>query len=322
MKQRWSIVLLITTIIFIVLGMLDKYSSTNIEGNKNVPSKQRFIVSEKLYHTKETKEAALENSEYGWLEYDSWFDFAENYNLPYVDDSTFEIIKAAYAEIDFDGSFEIGDANVYDEYMEIFLKLVHNEVPVLNRETGEESYIKDYNFGGNEYDVNQNIYYFFDADGDGLPELGVKCRTQCYVFKYDTIKDIFVLWYDRQRDIWVGTKKVQWHGNDQYWAFYQLDENGDVECETLILFSRFGEDIYIVMMPKYAEREGEIEITDEMKEQGVYAYRSEQWFFRITEEQYEILSKPYWEAYKSAIEEREDITYTYEELFGPDTQNE
>ena len=71
----------------------------------------------------------------------------------------------------------------------------------------------------------------------------------------------------------------------------------------------------MVMLPKYADANKEVDITEEMKMTGVYAQMSEQWFFRITEEQYEELMAPYWEAYFQAQEEIKKVTYTYEEQF-------
>lgn len=40
------------------------------------------------------------------------------------------------------------------------------------------------------------------------------------------------------------------------------------------------------------------------------------WFFRVTKEQYDELSEPYWEAYYMSEEKIKGVTYTYEELFG------
>lgn len=70
------------------------------------------------------------------------------------------------------------------------------------------------------------------------------------------------------------------------------------------------------MLPIYEEKEKEVVVTDEMKEQGMFVRLDGQWYFRVTEEQYEELTETYWEAYLQAQEEEEEVTYTYEELFG------
>ena len=72
----------------------------------------------------------------------------------------------------------------------------------------------------------------------------------------------------------------------------------------------------MMMFPNYADREKRWEITDEMKQQGVLEESSGQWFFKITDEQFEELARPYMEALELARERRREEMYTYEELFG------
>ena len=63
------------------------------------------------------------------------------------------------------------------------------------------------------------------------------------------------------------------------------------------------------------DEEKKIKVTDIMKEQGFYDRLRGNWYLRVTEEQYEELMVPYWEAYYLAEKEEEEVTYTYEELF-------
>ena len=100
-------------------------------------------------------------------------------------------------------------------------------------------------------------------------------------------------------------------------AFYQLGSSWDIECQTLGISKWFNEkeSLHMVMLPVYTKEEG-IYIPDWLKEQGVFSQSDEQWFFRITEEQYEELMAPYWETYFKSQEEIMKVTYTYEELFG------
>ena len=115
----------------------------------------------------------------------------------------------------------------------------------------------------------------------------------------------------------LGSKKIAWIWDGKYLAFYQLGSGGDVECQTLGISSWFNEEesLQMVMLPVYTKEEG-IDIPDWLKEQGVFSQSDGQWFFRITETQYEELMAPYWEAYFESEEEIEKVTYTYEELFG------
>ena len=78
----------------------------------------------------------------------------------------------------------------------------------------------------------------------------------------------------------------------------------------------YHDDINMVMFPNYADREKRWEITEEMKQQGVLEESSGQWFFKITDEQFEELARPYMEALELARERRWEEMYTYEELFG------
>ena len=53
-----------------------------------------------------------------------------------------------------------------------------------------------------------------------------------------------------------------------------------------------------------------------MKRQGVLEESSGQWFFRITDEQFKELERPYREAREQARDRMREEGYTYEELFG------
>lgn len=253
-----------------------------------------------------------------------WCDY-ETEDIPFVDDETFALIRKAYEEVDYSAEFEKGDPEVYEEYKQKFWGLINNEVPFLDRETGKEVYIKDWYDSKGWYivkDFKSSIYsyYFFDMNGDGLPEL---CVDYC-VFAYDPDTDQCILWtWLNGRDI-VGTRKCVW--NPQYcsdiYEFSQLDSDGNFELDTLF-WAEYADmlpydinDINMVMFPNYADREKRWEITEEMKQQGVFEESSGQWFFRITDEQFEELERSYKEALELAWEREREARYTYEELFG------
>ena len=99
-------------------------------------------------------------------------------------------------------------------------------------------------------------------------------------------------------------------------AFTEFGSDREEKCKTNTFTIYDTENLRMVMAPIYADKQKEIEITDEMKSQGVYDLFWGQWYFRITDEQYYELTNGYWEAYKTAEERIKDVTYTYEELFG------
>ena len=257
------------------------------------------------------------------LEYDDWTDFMEEKELPYADEETFEVIKKAYKKIDFSGEFEKGNEALYDEYKDIFRKLLHNETPFLDRETGKKVYIENYGDFKHKYDIHDNSYYFFNVDGDeeGTPELVVRNDVgNAYVFKYDSREKECIMWYSME-NYWyllLGSRKVAWPWNGQYLVFYQLNQDGEVECETFLGSTWFNEEesLHVIMMPRYPDVQKEEIVTEEMKKHGIYERSGEQWYFRITDEQYELLLEDYMKAYELANEKNDEVIYTYNELFG------
>ena len=248
--------------------------------------------------------------------------YYEAAEIPFVDDETFVLIREAYEEVEYSAELEKGNLEVYEIYKQKFWSLIKNEVPFLDRETGEEVYIKDwYDSKGwyvlEDFKSSHYSYYFFDMNGDGLPEL---CVDDC-VFAYDSDTDQCILWTWLNGKTIVGTQKAMW--NPDYdvdiYEFFQLNPNGDLELDTLFWAEHadlYHDDINMVMFPNYADTAKRWEITEEMKRQGVFEESSGQWFFRITDEQFEELAKPYEEVYKLAVKRHWEESYTYEELFG------
>lgn len=260
--------------------------------------------------------------------YEHWTDFSEERDLPYTDAEGIKIIRQAYEKVDFAGEFMQGDLENYEEYAIFFSELLNNDLPFLNKETGKEIYLKDFErlTVYEDLDYSQILlqceYIFFDIDDDDFPELGMRNENDhnaVYIFDYNEQTGKCELWYTLE-NFWyaiLGSKKIAWIWDGKYLAFYQLGSGGDVECQTIGISSWFNEEesLHMVMLPVYTKEEG-IDIPDWLKEQGVFSQSDGQWFFRITETQYEELMAPYWEAYFESEEEIEKVTYTYEELFG------
>lgn len=245
---------------------------------------------------------------------------------PFIDEELYLYIKKVYDEIDWDIQFLPGDESKYDLCREQFIKLLKEEIPVVDEETGREIYLSNYGelseaYGGSVYDPNNYSYYFYDVDGDGTPELGVADNQRfVYIFKYEEDADRIVLWDEYYLGMHLmGTGKFYWSGPNGDWGMMGLDQNGDYiflarfRVEGHIDYYNDGDDgwAYFVALPDYVEPE------EWMLEQATYkdsVYPN--YFFRITEEQYDELDGRLTEASHESYREMEKVTYTYEELLG------
>lgn len=184
---------------------------------------------------------------------------------------------------------------------------------------GKSYYMKDYSAirRGDEYDPNEFVYYFFDMDGDGNPELCIH-DYGTYVFKYDMQSKEMILWlcvdglYERIH----GTLSL---GNDwegvRHWL-WKLNASGEVVFDVYFLSEGFwsnGKGTFMVTVPSYEDKE--IEITMKMKKQAYFNEEDGLYYFNVTEAQYDELTKDYFQAREKSEEELEKVTYTYEELF-------
>lgn len=259
--------------------------------------------------------------------YDSHRDFPYE-NMDFVDDATYAFLKKTYDEIDFYGEFQTGDLSVYDEYIEAYKKLLNNEIPFVVQdsfvlpEIGESHYMEDYSTirRGDEYNPNEFTYYLFDMDGDGSPELCIR-NVSTYIFKYDTQTEKMILWlsigssYERIH----GSKLLRWDWEGVRHRICRLNESGEIVFSIYFLEEAThsnGKVAFMVTVPFYEDME--IEITMEMKKQAYFSEENGKYFFNVTEEQYNELTKEYFQAREQAEEELEKITYTYEELFQKD----
>lgn len=258
--------------------------------------------------------------------YDSATDFEEEFQeVPYADSATVDALKATYDKIDFHGTFEVGNTKVYEDYKEKYRKLVNEEVPFWNKAGSEAFYLSEYGVFA-RYPEEEYLYYFFDVDGDGAPELSIfkKWGFSCCIFDYDAEEDRFYLWHELGSTWnWVGgTKKAFWMrlGIHLQYEFYQLDEHGEVEIISYFYSYVFNETqkLNMICIPEYADGKSMMELTDEVKSQGIFTKDNGSWYFRVSDEDFEELENRYMEAFEEAGKQKEEVTYTYEELFGAD----
>ena len=73
---------------------------------------------------------------------------------------------------------------------------------------------------------------------------------------------------------------------------------------------------YLVSLPVYAEAERN-EIDENIVKQGYFDRSASIYYFRVTESQYDELTKDYYQARETAEHESADVTYySYEKFFG------
>jgi len=179
-----------------------------------------------------------------------------------------------------------------------------------------------------EYDdsyFNGYLYLFFDIDEDDAPEL---CITNDhgfhYIYKYIPNTNQFVLWCFEMETSYYrlsGSRKIRWSRFGSSNAFYELDENGNIECSVSFFNYRQteGQDMtFMVSFPKYwrSNEDDEREKEERVQNQGCFDESTKDFYYRVTKEQYEELTKDYFAAEIVSEDNREEVVYTYEELFG------
>lgn len=262
----------------------------------------------------------------------------------FIDDSVFNIIREIYSKVDFYAEFEKGDTTVYDFYRKQYLKLLKNEATFLDKTSGKEFYINefnemDYTYGGNlikdhnfaeTYDPDNYIYYFFDMDGDKSPELCITNEIRfIYIFKYDLHLDKFILWYEVPTT-WIrllGSNKLWFYGGGSpiEYAYWNLNENGEEVCSLHFYLEGFYNEstkqddiLYMVALPEYKDKE--FRLPDNMKEQAILDECQDINYFRVTEEQWNKLTNGFFKARQLAEKNIEEVTYSYDKLFGDSLQ--
>ncbi len=264
--------------------------------------------------------------------YKRWDYFPYHSGIQFANEDIFKAIKKAFANIDFYGEFKKGNMDVYDFYKEKYKQFITNEVAFFDKEENKELYLGDLSLIGHSYQnkslddcLKEYSYIFFDMDEDGAPELCITDITFCYVFKYIPDKNEFILWLKLESTYYglIGTKKTYWNRLGDNHAFYKYDESGKDEY-TVHFFMYYitneiteePEIIHMVALPYYENKEEQVIITEDMRIQGYFDETLQVYYFRVTEEQYEELTKDYMESLTLAQKNIKEVTFTYEELFG------
>lgn len=246
----------------------------------------------------------------------------------YVDEETFSIIKEAYDQIDFYGDFRQGKISDLDYYRKQFMRLLDKEVTYAAEDMDIEGnyhyhYIDEcLSDAYNDYDKSRYSYIFFDIDGDKAPEL---CITDIfsftYTFDYNANTDKFILWSNSHLQI-LGTKKYA-VTSYPYYCLIEVDEYGHearrvqfAEFEYTDSSSKDRKTCYSVALPYKDVSKVSEYLPESLKEQTFREPENEIYYFRVTEEQYNELTKEFFISSDLAGREIKNVTYTYDELFG------
>ena len=264
-------------------------------------------------------------------------------DIPYADDEVFQMIRDNYGKIDFLGEFEKGNEEVYDSYKKQYHKLLKCEAPFFDKLTQKEYYINEFRemnysfppeliYGGgysDTYDPHNYLYYFFDMDSDGMPELCVTNGIRfVYILKYLPASDSFILWYEIPPS-WtrlLGSRKLSFGGGTSpiQHAFCSLDQNGEEEYFLWFYIEGYhntkknqDDVLYMLTLAEFADESKNTEISGNMKNQSVVGTTLHgQYYFRLTKKQWDELTNDYYEACDSTEEKIKEVSFTYDELFG------
>lgn len=260
--------------------------------------------------------------------------------LDFVDDYTYEILKEVYGNIEWDVEFETGNTEQYDFYKEKYKELLDGEVKFLKTEQYTYSEVSEWMYLYEFLSLNENYdpsdlfngdsqgfgLYFFDVDGDEAPELcvtehvGAGAIHGAYIYKYEIDSDRIVLLktYSGPVSQLIGTKTIGvcWEDRQFRLEKFGLDSKDEMTVEFMNDFFYPDEDSnYLVSFPVYTDQDKRIELSNEIKKQGYYDESRGLFFFHVTKEQYSELTNSFFDAYSELDMKREQVTYTYKELF-------
>ena len=222
------------------------------------------------------------------------------------------LVSDIYDEIGFEGEFQSGDQTVYEFYRKKFALLLDGKVKIYDSEGNESSLYDRYIPKGRlQHQIRAEELYFFDMDGDGLPELCVQGTSGLYICKYDADADRYIEWWGTTNSgcMILGTRKMADTRSgdiDRLWLF---DKDGYLECKITFNTLYQSERLHMVSIPDFEERVCNGKIPDFVKQQVVYDRFWHTYYLRVTEEQYEELIKGLYEARKTA--EKHQVPFSY-----------
>lgn len=245
-------------------------------------------------------------------------------DLSYIDEDIYSALSKISSTIDFYGTFDNEDIVDNESISKTYYKVVVGEESYINEAKEKEGFEGEFD----SIKPNDCIYYYFDMDKDGFPELIVSDQqTYKYVFKYDDINnEIKLISIVSTRSQFLGDNKISyWQGGvGLTYGYYEIYNSGERKSEIRFFSASYHNnktqlegEIYMIGFPEDSEeiktlkaftRNGKVEVYfDELTETH---------YFRITEEQYNQLAKDYFKSRTEAEENIKEVTYSFEELFG------
>lgn len=227
--------------------------------------------------------------------YVHWNEFPDD--MAFADRQAFELLADIYEEIDFSGEFKIGNIKVYDYYKEKYAELLSGKSKFSNKYGYGYKYgLEDYIDNLESLKDNSAAVYYFDMDEDEQPELCMEGVFGTFVFKYVPHMNQYLLWWKELQSGYqiAGSRKIRYN-DESFHEFYQLKENGEEEFKVVFGIKKEengSKPLYLVSLPLYWD-ETEVKIPENIRKQSYLSKADEYYFYRITKEQYEILTKEY-----------------------------
>lgn len=245
-------------------------------------------------------------------------------DISYIDEDIYSALSKIISAIDFYGTFDNEDIVDSKSILKKYYKVVVGETPYINKAKEKEGFEGEFD----SIIPNECVYYYFDMDKDGIPELIVSDQQRYeYIFKYDTNNnEIMLISVLRTTSQLLGGNKISyWQGGvGLTYGFYELYNSGERKSEIRFYTAAYlnsrtqqEDEIYMVGFPEDSK---DIEILKMFVQNGkievYFDELTETYYFRITEEQYNQLAKDYFKSRMEAEENIKEVTYSFEELFG------
>lgn len=326
MRKRIAILSLSILAVCMLLTACNEKNAANGDGYPESPENITIgmTTDEVSQEQKESSDTIRETTE---RSYDSFRDFPHG-NMEYIDETAYVFLKDIYAGIEYKSEAAQGDLAVYDEYICKYEELLNNQITFAIPQTGEEYYVEDYvdmhsfflNAEADHEVFNPHgfIYYLFDMDMDGTPELCMY-NFKTYIFKYDKEGDSVILWklIESPNETIHGSLSLRWNWDGLRYSYCELNPEAELTMGVYFLFYEYGEDAasWLVTVPTYYDEEKEIDIPQEMIEQAYFCEESGLYMFNVSEQQYDELTKAYFEAERLSEENLKQVSYTYDGLF-------
>lgn len=174
MKSKNLVIICIFISIVIGWYILSRMNMNNSDNMSSIDENGKNISEEENLNAYDNYDFQKKENEDDYLEINKVYELAE------AIDFTVKLEHISLSK----------DENII--YKKAYLELLKSNITIINL-VGEAEYFKDlYHFGVEFEELDETFsYYYYDLDGDGLPELGVMGFRYTYIFKYNNIKNEF-----------------------------------------------------------------------------------------------------------------------------------